>query len=82
MPTPTQVATSSISLECLRTGDAVIAHQLNGSLIYRGEIDLVVPHAKLLWIKHGTLKERKLLDASEYLLVKEPLDRQNPSPSA
>ncbi len=68
MPTLTEVRRKVTALDHLRIGDLVEARQLRGSSLYRGEVDIVVPEQGILWILHGSLKERILLDASEYEL--------------
>jgi len=57
----------------LRVGDMVQAQPLDGSQAYRGEIDAVLSKMGLLWIRHGALGERKLLDASEYRICRWPV---------
>jgi len=66
MPHSTKTALANIDLRFLRSGDIVDVHQLDGRWTYHGEIDTVDPSRRGLWILHGALKERKLLEASEY----------------
>lgn len=68
MPTLTEVRRKVTTLDHLRIGDLVEARQLRGSSVYRGEVDIVVPEQGLLWILHGSLRTRILLEASEYEL--------------
>lgn len=67
---PMRVALTELT--SLRTGDIVEATPLGGRLTYHGEVDTVVPAHGVLWILHGALKERKLLDASEYQIHRCP----------
>ena len=62
--------TDVVSL-CL--GDFVEVHLKDGQLIYCGEVDVVDFQHGFLWIRHGALKERKLLDASEYEIWWRPI---------
>ncbi|MHC5560820.1 hypothetical protein [Kocuria sp. U4B] len=87
MPTPAQGTTPQTDLADLRAGDAVEAHQLHGPRIYRGEVETTAPAQGILWIRHGALQERKLLDAAEYHISRqssstpptEPLAGQTPT---
>jgi hypothetical protein len=66
MPGPTGMTPPEIILTSLHTGDVVEVHHRNGQLIYHGEVETVDLSQRVLWILHGALKERKLIDASEY----------------
>lgn len=58
-------------LTTLRRGDTVEARRYD-TVRYRGEIDAVVPHLRVLWLHHGPWKDRTLLEATEYDLWKMP----------
>lgn len=62
--------TDVVSL-CL--GDFVQARLKDGQLIYYGEVESVDFRHGFLWIRHSALKERKLLDASEYEIWWRPI---------
>lgn len=66
MSTPEKTTTMQSDLTCLRSGDKVEVRQLGGPGILLGEVDIAVPQQGFLWIRHGRLKERKLLLASEH----------------
>lgn len=62
--------TDVVSL-CL--GDFVQARLQDGRTIYDGEVESVDFQHGFLWIRHGALKERKLLDVSEYEMWWRPI---------
>ena len=66
MSTSAEETATQIDLTCLRSGDRMEVRQLDGPRVYLGEVDLAVPQQDILWIRHGRLKERKLLLASEH----------------
>jgi hypothetical protein len=70
MSTPAKDTTTVTDLTQLCIGEMVEAHQLSGPLLYQGAVELVVPQQGVLWIRYGALKERKLLDISEYQLCR------------
>lgn len=69
-PEPMKRITDVVSL-CL--GDFVQARLQGGQTIYYGEVESVDFRHGFLWIRHGALKERKLLDASEYEIWWRPI---------
>lgn len=61
-------------LSALRRGDTVEARHYD-TVHYRGEIDAVVPHLGVLWLRHGPWQDRTLLEVTEYALWKVPSAR-------
>lgn len=72
MSIPSDEAPLATSVADLRAGDMVQAQHLHGPQTYRGEVDAVLPEMGLLWIRHGALQTRKLLEASEYRICRWP----------
>ena len=72
MPGATKTTPPQTDLTSLRTGDVVEVYQRHGRLCYYGEIDTVDPTHGVLWLLHGALKERKLIEASEYQIYRRP----------
>lgn len=81
MPWSTGMTPPETSLTSLHTGDPVEVHHRNGQLIYHGEVETVDPSQRVLWILHGALKERKLIDASEHRIRRCPCTGRAVSPS-
>jgi hypothetical protein len=69
LPATHQRTVRVADLNELCRGDTIEARTYD-TLHYRGEIEVVVPHLGILWIRHGTWRERKLLDPTEYELWK------------
>lgn len=66
MATPARTTPTETSLTTLHTRDTLEAYQHDGQLSYHGEGDTVDPSHGVLWILHGALRERKLIDATEH----------------
>ncbi len=58
--------TLDADLTTVDPGDRVEARELHSSTSITGDVELVVPQQGILWIRHGALRERKLLDVGTY----------------
>jgi len=66
VPKPLESATTVHDLSHLHPG-AIVQARLPGTLlVYDGEVETVVSQHGYLWIRHGALKERKLITACDY----------------
>ncbi|MEX3510784.1 hypothetical protein VVR84_14700 [Kocuria carniphila] len=62
-------ATRIHDLARLHPGDTLEARRY-GTVRYRGVVEEVAPHLDILWLRHGSWRERTILEAAEYELWK------------
>lgn len=65
MPSTPQDAVLVKDLSHLKRGDTIEARRFD-TVLFTGEVELVSPRLGVLWIRHGSWQNRKLLDSTEY----------------
>lgn len=82
MPETLAERTKVHDLSHLRPGDIVQVRLPGTRVIYEGEVEIVVPQHGILWMRHGALHERRLINTDEYdIFTRHALSSAVPQPT-